>query len=76
MDTFVIMNNLKNKHQNYCYFCIVEEAAHSYCLAKFRYNCNKQWGNMDKSVWLEGKILASAKDGITQRVNGHTLICM
>ena len=47
------------RHQNYCYFCI---AARSYCLARFRYNCNTQWGNMDKSVWLEGKKLSLVLD--------------
>ena len=58
------------RHQNYFY--LVEEDARSYCPAKFRYNCHKQRGNMVKSIWLEGKKLASAKDGIIQRVNTIT----
>ena len=60
------------RHQNYCYFCIVKEDTRSYSLAKFRYNCRKQWGNMDTFVWLKGNKWPSAKVGITQRVNSIT----
>ena len=48
---------------DYCYFCIVEDATHSYCLAKFRYNSKTQWGNMDTFVWLKAGNLRMGLDG-------------
>ena len=57
---------------DYCYFCIVEDATHSYCLAKFRYNWNTQWGNMDKIVDWRPKNGIQFKVGFTQKVNSIT----
>ena len=62
------------RHQNYYYFCIVEEVTHSYCLAKFLYNWKKQWGNMDKTVNWRPKNGHQFKVGTTQGVNSITYL--
>ena len=69
---WIIYKIARWRTQNYCYFCIVEDATHSYCLAKFRYNCKTQWGNMDKIVDWRPKNGLQFKVGFTQRVNSIT----